>query len=292
MAEGSNDWIALIFFSFAYEAGVRRALAYGRYLAGLYLRLTFPKSTTDAYYKHRALVADKAKRRIALGDMGRGDFFSHLLKGGKMTEGTLVGNADTLLLAGSETTATSLSGLTYYLLKNPECLSKLNEEVRGTFKSFDDITGDATAKLPYLQGCIEEGLRLFPPAPFTLPRDCPGAVIDGHYVPEDTIVGIEVFSMQRDPRYWKDPEAFRPERWVGEGFGDEKRAFQPFSTGPRACLGINLAYLELRIAVAKLIWTFDLEMVSQIDDWIKACGNYLLWRKADLLVKFHPRVAV
>lgn len=272
---------------------MRRALAnYGRHLGSIYLRLSYPKKTIDAYYKHRALTTAKAKRRIALGDMDRSDFFSHLLKGGKMTEGSLLGNADTLLLAGSETTATSLSGLTYFLLKNPDCLSKLNEEVRGAYSSIDEITGDSTATLPYLQGCIEEGLRLFPPAPFRLPRDSPGAVIDGHYVPEGTIVGIEVYSMHTDSRYWKDPEAFRPERWIGDGFGDDKRAFQPFSSGPRACLGINLAYLELRIAVAKLVWTFDLEMVSQIDDWIAACGNYLLWRKADLLVKFHPRVAV
>lgn len=292
MAEGSNDWISLIFHSFAYEAGVRRALTYGRYLAPIYLRFAFSKTAHDAYYKHRALTTAKAQRRIALGDMGRADFFSHLLKGDKMTEGSLVGNTDTLILAGSETTATSLSGLTYFLLKNPECLSKLQEEVRGSFGSLDEITGDSTAALPYLQGCIEEGLRLFPPAPFNLPRDCPGAFIDGHYVPEGTVVGAEVYSMHMDPRYWKDPEAFRPERWIGEGLGDEKRAFQPFSTGPRACLGINLAYLELRIAVAKVVWTFDLEMVSKIDNWIDACGNYLLWRKADLLVKFHPRVDV
>lgn len=272
--------------------GVRRALQWGRYLSSLYLRLNFPKSQVDAYYKHRALTAAKAQRRIELGDTGRIDFFSHLLKSGKMTEGSLIGNADTLLLAGSETTATSLSGLTWYLLKNPKCLSKLNEEVRGAFHSLDQITGDATATLPYLQACIEEGLRIFPPATFNLPRDCPGAFIDGHYVPEGTLVGNELYTMHTDPRYWQDPEAFRPERWIGEGLGDNKQAFQPFSTGPRACLGINLAYLELRITVAKLVWTFDLEMVSDIEDWNRACGNFVLWRKADLLVKFHPREAV
>lgn len=209
-----------------------------------------------------------------------------------MSEGSLVGNADTLILAGSETTATSLSGLTWHLLKNPQCLSKLNEEVRGAFSSLDEITGDATAALPYLHACIEEGLRIFPPVALNLPRDCPGAVIDGHYVPEGTVVGAETYTMHTDPRYWRDPESFRPERWIGEGLGDEKRAFQPFSYGPRACLGINMAYLELRIAVAKVVWTFDLEMVSQIDDWNSACENYILWKKADLLVKFHPRTSV
>lgn len=94
-------------------------------------------------------------------------------------------------------------------------------------------------------------------------------------------------------RYFVDPLSFRPERWIGEGFaGDDKRAFQPFSCGPRGCLGINLAYLEMRISIAKLLWTFDLESASEIQDWNPACKNHILWKKPDLNVRFHPRVAI
>jgi hypothetical protein len=86
-------------------------------------------------------------------------------------------------IAGSETTATSLGTLTYYLCKNPEKLAKLKEEVRTSFKSNDEINGISTAKLPYLVACIKEGLRIFPPSTYGLPRISHGVVIDGHYVP-------------------------------------------------------------------------------------------------------------
>jgi cytochrome P450 len=240
--------------------------------------------------EHVRMGKDKARRRIDRGSLGRYDFFDHLIKNGTLTEDALMGNADTLIIAGSETTATALTGLTWYLLNNPSCLRQLTDEIREAFRCLDDITGDSTAELPYLHGCIEEGLRVFPPLAFGLPRDCPGAVIDGHFVPEGTVVANENYSMSLDPRYWVDPMSFRPERWIGEGFaGDDKRAFQPFSSGPRGCLGVNLAYLEMRISVAKLLWAFDLESASEIQDWNSACKNHILWKKPDLNVRFHPR---
>ncbi|KAG6356107.1 hypothetical protein INS49_015492 [Diaporthe citri] len=131
---------------------------------------------------------------------------------------------------------------------------------------------------------------MFPPVAAGLPRVCPGAVIDGQYVPAGYIVSCENYPLARDPRYWVNPDDFRPEQWIGQGLGDDKRAFQPFSSGPRACLGINLAYLEPRITLAKIIFAYDLELVSrEIEDWNRSCTSFGLWRKPGLLVKFHPR---
>lgn len=256
------------------------------------MRLAYPAAMRDAAKTHQTLTYEKARRRLELGDMGRADFFSHLIKSGKLSESTVVGNSDTLIIAGSETTATTLCGLTWFLLKHPACLSALTSEVRGAFPSAGDVTGDATAALPYLHGCIEEALRLFPPVTLGLPRDCPGAIIDGQYVPEGTVVSGEFLAMHTDPKYWVDPESFRPERWIGDGLpGDDRRAFQPFSTGPRACLGLNMAYLELRLAVAKLVWLYDLEKAYEFDDLTGACEDFGLWKKPNLLVKFRPRAS-
>lgn len=221
--------------------------------------------------------------------MNRQDFFSHLIEDNSLGEASLVGNSRSLLVAGSETTVSGLAGSIYYLLKNLMCRVKLSGEILYTFSSYDAITGDSTAALAYLHGVIEEGLRLFPPVAFGLPRDCPGAVIDGVYIPDGAVVSTENYALSRDPRYWIDPESCRPERWIGERLGDDKRAFQPFSAGPRACLGLNLAYLEMRVALAKIIFIYDLEMVSQIDDWSTACKCYGRWKQPELLVKFHPR---
>lgn len=94
-------------------------------------------------------------------------------------------NSQTLMLAGGETSATLLSGLFYHLLKNPEKLQKLTEELRNTFSKEEEITLTALPHLKYLQASIEEGMRLFPPVPVGLPRVVPegGATICGEVVP-------------------------------------------------------------------------------------------------------------
>lgn len=90
-----------------------------------------------------------------------------------------------MLLAGSETTATTLSGATYLLLSRPEVLARLTEEVRSSFKSFDDITITSVNKLPYLQAVLNETLRFYPPLSSGMVRVVPsgGAEIAGHDVP-------------------------------------------------------------------------------------------------------------
>lgn len=290
--DGSDHWFHLMASTLRRDSTARTMHKYG-FLLPLILRFMLPKPVLAAAEDNHRLASEKAHRRIELGDMGRADFFSHIIS--KLTPRDIVGNAEVLLLAGSETTSTTLTSLTFYLLSNPECLQKLNKEVREAFAATGEhaITAESVAQLPYLHGCIEETLRIFPTVTVGLPRDCPGAVIDGHYVPEGVVVSSEVTSMHLDPRWWKDPDSFRPERWVGEGFAgdDRRRAFQPFSTGPRACLGINMAYLEMKIAVAKLVWRYDLAWGGpKIEgDWKENCVDAGLWRKPPLMVKFHPR---
>lgn len=106
----------------------------------------------------------------------------------------LASNADTLIIAGSETTATLLSGATYLLLRNPDALRKLTDEVRSTFKSDDEITFASVNSLTYMLACLNEALRCYPPVPGGLPRIVPkgsgGVTIAGQFVPE----GVSVFT--------------------------------------------------------------------------------------------------
>lgn len=92
-----------------------------------------------------------------------------------------------LIIGGSETTATLLSGVTYYLLCNPSTLAKLTTEIRNAFQREDEITITSVGQLPYLLACLDEGLRVYPPVPIGLPRVVPkgGATIAGRFVPED-----------------------------------------------------------------------------------------------------------
>lgn len=175
----------------------------------------------------------------------------------------LEANADILIIAGSETTATALTGTMYYLSRYPACLAKLRHEVRNAFTSSSEITGDATAKLPYLSAVIEETVRIYPPVPFGLKRVSPGAHIGPYFIPPGTVVSTDPWTAQHSARYWHQPDTFMPERWLGDGFAaDNKRAFNPFSLGPRGCFGINLAYLEMRVILARMVWELEWEMVG------------------------------
>lgn len=154
-------------------------------------------------------------------------------------------NASTLIIAGSETTATLLSGVTYLLLSNPAALEKLTNEVRSTFKSDEEITLTSVNNLSYMLACLNEALRAYPPVPIGLPRVVPkgGAPIAGHAIPEGTVVAVWQWATYHSEKNFVEPFSYRPERFLrdGEGEGefkdDKLDALQPFSVGPRNCIG-------------------------------------------------------
>ena len=145
------------------------------------------------------------------------------------------------MIAGTETTATALSGTTYHLLKNPGTLQKLAEEIREAFSDFDDVTLEDLARLKYLQAVLTEGLRMYPPVPIALPRRTPkeGTIVCGEFIPGDVSIGGNHFATYRMPENFKNPYEFHPERWLGdpEYKDDNLEALEPFSVGPRNCLG-------------------------------------------------------
>src|SRR6266699_4064628 len=99
----------------------------------------------------------------------------------------LQANCSTLIIGGSETTATLLAGATFFLLTNPAALKRLTEEIRSSFGSEREIDFASVGNLPYLLACLEEALRLYPPVPTGLPRLVPkgGANVCGEYIPEN-----------------------------------------------------------------------------------------------------------
>ncbi|ETS83955.1 hypothetical protein PFICI_05831 [Pestalotiopsis fici W106-1] len=277
----TNYWVSIIIDG-VFFGNIANALKKRLPLLTPLLLLIMPKDLKRKYITHRQLTLEKIQKRINNQQLDRDDFFSHILKKGDYTNEGLASQAGTLIIAGSDTTSSFLNGVFYYLVTNPDKLSKLQSEVRTAFNDMSEITGASTATLPYIHGVIEEGLRLTPPAPFGLARISPGADIAGHFVPAGVTVSVDHWSTLHDPRYWYDAASFLPERWVGDGFGDEKAAFHPFSLGPRGCLGINLAYLEARIILAKLAWALDWELVDADVDWKRDARLYTLWH--------HPRM--
>lgn len=136
---------------------------------------------------HFQFGVEKLNRRMQK-PTERPDFMSYILRHNDekgMTKPEIEATVSILILAGSETTATLLSGCTYYLLKNPDVYRKLIDEIRGTFANEEDISIISIAKLPYLHAVLEESLRIYPPVPSIFPRLVPegGAVIDHQFVP-------------------------------------------------------------------------------------------------------------
>ena len=162
-------------------------------------------------------------------------------EGRGLSRGEMDANASLFMIAGTETTATLVSGLTYLLLTNPKSMRKVVDEIRGAFASSNDMTMEKLAALPFLAACIKEAFRLYPPVPLGLPRISPenGSTVVGHFIPPGTLLMIPQQAMYTYEPNFKRPMEFLPERWLGDSRfdGDEKHALQPFSVGSRDCVG-------------------------------------------------------
>lgn len=171
------------------------------------------------------------------------------------------------LPAGGDTSSTTMSSLFFYLARCPECQAKLAKELKSAFPTSADIrAGPQLAACRYLRACIDEALRMSPPAPGTLWRQqSPESrgkplVVDGHVIPPGTQVGVSAYSLHHNEEYFPDPFTYEPERWLAEKDDRVTRAaFIPFSAGGRSCPGKAMAYQEISLTLAKTVWHFEFE---------------------------------
>lgn len=181
-----HPWIALLFNSVKAASFVAAVRFYP--LLERLLMSCIPKSLKDMQIQHCNQIVEKVDRRLNW-ELERPDIMSYVIGGRKGDEGLDVGiiNATFMVLttAGSETTATVLTGTLNYLVSNPDKLAVLADEVRRRFGSQDQITLDALRELGYLNACLNEGLRLCVPVPWMLPRLVPegGATVCGTWLP-------------------------------------------------------------------------------------------------------------
>ncbi|KAI8937337.1 hypothetical protein NX059_006543 [Plenodomus lindquistii] len=241
---------------------------------------------------HFSHSVNRVTKRLEKGRESEGVDLWDLVLGQKEGKGLsrpeMDSNASLFMIAGTETTATLVSGLTYYLLSTPPTMQKLVEEIRGAFPNDGDMTMERLATLPYLNACIKEALRVYPPVPLVMPRVVPedGSTIVGQFIPPGTSVGVYQHATYTHPRNFKRPLEFIPERWLGDKqFEDDQRhAVQPFSVGTRDCVGKNMAYHEMRLLIAKVLYNFDLELCPESKDWSDQ-RTFILWEKKPLMCK-------
>jgi cytochrome P450 len=181
--------------------------------------------------------------------------------GSQMTPQQLHDETMTLFLAGHETTAQMLGWTWYALSENPAVEARLHEELHGVLGGRPLEPADFP-RLPYLRAVMNEVLRLYPPAYILARETVEPCEIGGYDLPVRSTVVLSQWITQRDPRFYDDPESFRPERWL-DGLEDRlpAGAYFPFGDGPRRCIGQGFALLEAAIVTATIAQKFSFRMV-------------------------------
>ncbi|KAK7260165.1 hypothetical protein RIF29_25982 [Crotalaria pallida] len=168
-----------------------------------------------------------------------------------------------ILVAGTDTTAAMLVWAMTALIKNPRVMKKAQEEIRkfGGNKIFLDE--DDIQNFPYLKAVIKETLRLYLPAPLLMPREAnENCIIDGYQIQAKTIVFVNAWTIQRDPKAWKNPEEFYPERFLNSAIDFEGQDYKliPFGAGRRICPGLHMTVPTLGLVLTNLFHSFDWEL--------------------------------
>jgi cytochrome P450 len=222
----------------------------------------------------QTFVDELAQQRRQQPPADRGDDLLSLLVGfleaSDLTPEELRDNMVTFLFAGHETTAL---GLTYTLLclaKHPEEQAKLQAEV-------DDVCGEAVAAedLPDLEQterAIDEALRLYPPVYMFFREATRDVELAGYHIPAGTTLVLPQWAVHRDPAWWDAPEAFRPDRFAGDADRPEY-AYFPFGGGPRHCIGMRFARMEMKTVLATILREYTFELASEPNPDLIASTN-------------------
>lgn len=223
--------------------------------------------------------------------LAKGDMLASFLRHG-LTQSEAEHEGVLQLIAGSDTTATAIRSTLLCIMSNPRVHAKLIEEIHDAIKAdkvsaeWDSIISNEQAKtLPYLQACIKEGLRWFPPLSGLMAKLTPpeGDMICGYKVPGGVSIGYSVNAVHSSPAlYGPDEEVFRPERWIHTSAGGDEPSLEKlrvlettnemiFGMGKYQCLGKNVASIELNKVVFELMRKFELSLVNPLQPWKSTC---------------------
>jgi len=333
--QGWHPWVLTI--TEGLQAGGFIA-ALSRYGLEFAMQFLVPKAKLDKFHRMWVYVKEKVGARLAR-STERPDFTTYIMRndkeGRQMSKAEIEANAELLIVAGSETTASLIAGATYYLCVNPDALARVTAEVRGTFDNDQDIQINSVNKLSYLLAVLNEALRIYPPAPSSIPRiTLKGDMISGQWVPpgvsKSNHMACEAswaYEVHRQPSasFSSPPSTLPPismilnhscrsagslihlpssarttKMWCRLLALDPGTVWAKGAFFPRPCsLAIraraddiadkqnSLAYLEMRLIMAKVLWNFDLAIEEGSRNW-KDQKAHLIWTKGPLMVKLTP----
>ncbi|TGO25312.1 hypothetical protein BPAE_0083g00450 [Botrytis paeoniae] len=177
--------------------------------------------------------------------------------------------AGQLLVAGWETMSNQFYSSVFFLLKEPSAYKSLVSEIRSNFKNYKEMTLDTVANMKYLHACLQETFRIHQNTSDGLPRMIPGAIVDGDYIPR----GLPSSHSEYDDKYQND----------------DPKAFLPFNQDPRMCQASSIAWAQMKLYLAKVLWKFDVEVVpGQALSFDRDFSVYIMWNTPQFCVSFVP----
>ncbi|XP_065110624.1 cytochrome P450 4V8 isoform X1 [Paramisgurnus dabryanus] len=209
-------------------------------------------------------------------------FLDMLLKatdenGKNLTNMDIQEEVDTFMFEGHDTTAAAMNWAVHLLGTHPEVQRKAQQELFEVFgESERPVNTEDLKKLRYLECVIKEALRLFPSVPFFARAICEDTKINGYRVPKGANAIIVTYALHRDPRYFPEPEEFRPERFMPENtVGRHPYAYIPFSAGLRNCIGQRFAIMEEKVILASILRSFNIVACQKRED-LRPLGELVL----------------
>ncbi|KOX73620.1 Cytochrome P450 9e2 [Melipona quadrifasciata] len=247
------------------------------------LKLNFLPKSVDGFF--RKVVSENLKIRRNE-STPRNDFLQLMIDmektGEEIDEESVSAHAVSLYLDGTETSSITLNFIGHNLAAHPEMQEKLRKEVRSTIEKHGGLTFEALKDMTYMNQVISESQRLFPGLGF-LHKTCTEKFelqgSDGltYRIKPGTELVISVSGLHGDPRYWDNPDVFDPERFNDERKQTiEKMTFLPFGEGPRICVGMRMALLQMKACLATLMNNYKLELSPRTQLPLKMSPHYFM----------------
>ncbi|WP_158975557.1 cytochrome P450 [Cellulophaga sp. L1A9] len=177
--------------------------------------------------------------------------------GTAMAKAQLIDEVLILFTAGHETTANALSFLIFSLAKHPEIQEKAYQEIKNISLESDDVLTQVL-ELKYIQQCIEEAMRLYPPAYIIDRVAIADDEFEGLSIPKDSLILMSIYEIHRNEDFWEAPNEFNPDRFEASKKKEYQEYYYPFGAGPRMCVGNNFAMYEMIIAVTELLQKYKM----------------------------------
>ena len=240
----------------------------------------------------RDLLRTIIEARRGRSDSDHFDFLSMYLQavdkqGNPFTDGELLDELMTLIVAGFETSANTLNWVWYLIGRHPDVEARLIDEARRILPGVSAVNAESVSNMQFTQQALEEALRLYPPVWLFTRRSHDQDELDDYDVPPGTDIYLSPFILQRTARYWPNPNSFDPDRFEPGEKPDKDRPYFPFSLGPRRCLGEYFSFLEMKVHLGLLLPRFRLRALDDSEPELELGIN--LRSAADIIMQPEER---